>query len=67
MIFGIVEPENLFVVTVQYHKAVGGCYYPIVKLLQLLVRYFEEQVLDTVNTVTVQDQCRSLNTRFSEP
>lgn len=37
------------------------------KLLPLLVRYFEEQALDPVNRVAVRERCRDIHSRLSEP
>ena len=67
----LVEPESQFVTIVQYHKvrwlSLADCVTRLVKLLPLLVRYFEEQALDTVNRVAVRERCRDLHTRLSEP
>ena len=53
----MVEPDSPFVAIVQCHKvkwlSLADCVGRLVKLLPLLVRYFEEQALDTVNRVAV--------------
>ena len=55
----MVEPESPFVTIVQYHRvrwlSLADCVSRLVKLLPLLVRYFEEQALDTVNRVAVRE------------
>ena len=67
----MVEPDSPFVAIVQYHKvrwlSLSDCVGRLVKLLPLLVRYFEEQALDTVNRVAVRERCRDLHSRLSEP
>ena len=67
----MVEPESPFVAIVQYHRvrwlSLADCVRRLVKLLPLLVRYFEEQALDTVNRVAVRERCRDIHSRLSEP
>ena len=67
----MVEPDSPYVAIVQYHKvrwlSLADCVGRLVKLLPLLVRYFEEQGLDTVNRVAVRERCRDLHSRLSEP
>ena len=64
----MVEPDSPYIAIVQYHKvrwlSLAG---RLVKLLPLLVRYFEEQGCDTVNRLAVWEKCRHLHNRLSEP
>ena len=54
---------------VQYHKvkwlSLADCVGRVVKLLPLLVRYFEEQAEDTQNRLAVRNKCRDLHARLS--
>ena len=54
----MVEPDNQHIAIVQYHKVrwllLADCVNRLVKLLPLLVRYFEEQELDTANRQAVR-------------
>ena len=67
----IVEPDSPHVSIVQYHKvrwlSLADCVSRIVQLLPLLVRYFEEQSLDTANRPAVRTKCRDLHVRLSVP
>ena len=67
----LVEPNNQYNALVQYHRirwlSFSDCVSRLVKLLPLLVRYFEEQALDTSNRQEVQTKCRCLHTQLSEP
>ena len=67
----LVEPNSPYIALVQYHRvrwlSFSDCVSRLVKLLPLLVRYFEEQALDTTNRQEVRTKCRSLHSRLSEP
>lgn len=67
----MVEPDSPYIAIVQYHRvrwlSLADCVGRLVKLLPLLVRYFEEQSCDTVNRVAVREKCRDLHNRLSEP
>ena len=67
----LVEPDSPHVAIVQYHKirwlSLADCVSRLVKLLPLLVRYFEEQSLDTSNRQAVRTKCADLNSRLSDP
>lgn len=66
----LVEPNSQYVALVQYHRvrwlSFSDCVSRLVKLLPLLVRYFEEQALDTSNRQEVRTKCRSLHSQLSE-
>ena len=67
----LVEPDSPLVSIVQYHKvrwlSLSDCVSRMVKLLPLLVRYFEEQAQDTKNRQAVRAKCRDLHARLSMP
>ena len=67
----LVEPESPHLMIIQYHKvrwlSLADCVSRVVKLLPLLVRYFEEQAEDTQNRPAVRSKCRDLHVRLSEP
>ena len=67
----MVDPDSPQVSTVQYHKvrwlSFADCVARVVLLLPLLVRYFEEQALDTANRAAVRTRCRDLHERLSMP
>ena len=65
----LVEPNSQYIALVQYHRvrwlSFSDCVSRLVKLLPLLVRYFEEQAL--YNRQEVRAKCRSLHSQLSEP
>lgn len=67
----LVEPSSPHIAIVQYHKvrwlSLADCVDRLVKLLSLLVRYFEEQELDTANRQAVRAKCGDLKNRLSSP
>ena len=67
----LVEPNSLYVALVQYHRvrwlSCSDCVSRLIKLLALLIRYFEEQELDKSNRQDVRTKCRCLHNRLSEP
>ena len=67
----MVEPDSPHLRIVQYHKvrwpSLADCVSRVVKLLPLLVRYFEEQAEDTQNRVAVRSKCRDLHVQLSMP
>ena len=69
----MVEPNSPHIAIVQYHTvrwlSLADCVDRLVKLLPLLVRYFEEQELDTANrqAAGTRTKCGDLKTRSSNP
>ena len=67
----LVEPDSPHIKLVQYHKvrwlSLSDCVSRLVKLLPLLVRYFEEQANDTQNRLAVRSKCQDLHARLSLP
>ena len=67
----MVEPNSPHIAIVQYHKvrflSLADCVDCLVKLWLLLVRYFQEQELDTANREAVRTKCGDLKTHLSNP
>lgn len=67
----LVEPDSPLVSIVQYHRvrwlSLSDCVSRLVKLLPLLVQYFEEQAENTHNRPPVRAKCRDLHFRLSKP
>ena len=67
----MVEPDSPFVAIVLYHRvrwlSLSDCVSRVVQLLPLLVRYFEEQAIDTHNRLAIQNKCQDLHVRVSTP
>ena len=67
----LVESNSPYVALVQYNRvrwlSFSDCGFRLVRLLPLLVRYFEEQALDTSNRQEVRTKCRNFHAQLSEP
>ena len=67
----LVESNSPYVALVQYNRvrwlSFSDCGFRLVRLLPLLVRYFEEQALDNSNRQEVRIKCRNFHAQLSEP
>ena len=67
----LVEPDSLHIKSDQYHKvrwlSLSDCVSRLVKLLPLLVQYFDEQTNDTQNRIAVRNKCEDLHFHLSLP
>ena len=67
----LTEPNSPHIALVQYHRvrwlSLADCVNRLVELLPFLVRYFEEQAIDSANRAAVRTKCRALHVGLSEP
>ena len=65
------KPNSPHVCLVQYHRvcwlSLADCVERLTNLLPLLIRFFEEQSNDRVNSAGVRSKSKSLHDRLSEP